>query len=195
MSPLLPPSTHPLSLWIVSDSVNCLKIRTPGGNCRRNSLDAQIMNIFQRWRAVLIDFGAYQPAKGYKMLVEIGPAGQTGVPSLQAGFGWIPSLAGTPAGYVQVQPGHRGHSLWDGRVKALRSSQREIKPQSSSTGALCLCILQGQGCQPVHSHSNLLLFHPLQLLLLHTALAIFLHCISNKSDDSLPHKQCCISWA
>lgn len=77
---------------------NCPKIRTLCGNCRRNCEDnkgtACIINAFQRWEAVMVavDFSTQQSATGYKMLLETGPSGQTGLPRLQAASIWVSSL-------------------------------------------------------------------------------------------------------
>lgn len=46
---------------------------------------------------VVMIFG---PAKGYTILLEIGPTGQTDLPSRKAASGWVFTLAGTPAGHL-----------------------------------------------------------------------------------------------
>lgn len=59
----------------------------------------------------MIDCGAHQAAKGYKMLLESGPTMETALPRSQAASGWCLSslpLSGTLAGYVQ--PEYKEHT-------------------------------------------------------------------------------------
>lgn len=57
-----------------------------------------------------IDFSTHRPKTGYKMLLETGLSGQTGLPRLQAASIWAPgllppppagTLAGTPSAHRQ----------------------------------------------------------------------------------------------
>lgn len=73
--PCLPLVHIPLSLGIVSDSENCPEMRTPYGNCRKCSNNEYIPEMGS-WVHTSLQ-------KGCKMLLEVGPAGQSAVLRLQ----------------------------------------------------------------------------------------------------------------
>lgn len=77
-TPYLHPLHTPLSISTISDGPSP-KTRIPGGYFMRNCVNPAIVEVFQRLGGLRCDFGARQPANVYKILLEIGLAGQTGL--------------------------------------------------------------------------------------------------------------------
>lgn len=103
----------PLQFSLVSNVI-CPRMRTPGGSYKRSHLGAQIIDVFQRWGPVMVDFVTHQSAAGYQVLLHPGSTGPTGLSRCQAASECLtppPLPAGPPSGYVQ--PENEEYSLLD----------------------------------------------------------------------------------